>query len=103
HRRASSPRASRRETELARPLRARRGVINGTTDAQTPSHRVPDLRGHPHDPDHRNRSRHGGGVMSSPTAMDLRHLRREACTALELAIVELAPSALIESLATAAG
>jgi hypothetical protein len=41
--------------------------------------------------------------MSTPSAMDLRHLRREACTALELAIVELAPSDLIESLATATG
>lgn len=41
--------------------------------------------------------------MSSTNAMDLRHLRREARTALELAIVELAPSELIESLATVTG
>ena len=37
------------------------------------------------------------------SAMDLRHLRREARTALELAIVELAPSELVERLATATG
>jgi hypothetical protein len=39
----------------------------------------------------------------STSTMDLRHLRREARTALELAIVELGPSDLIESLATATG
>ena len=35
--------------------------------------------------------------------MDLRHLRRESRTALELAIVELAPNDLIDRLAVAAG
>ena len=35
--------------------------------------------------------------------LDLRHLRREARTALELAIVSLAPSDLIQRLAAAAG
>lgn len=35
--------------------------------------------------------------------LDLRHLRRETRTALELAIVELAPNDLIDSLAVAAG
>ena len=37
------------------------------------------------------------------TPLDLRHLRREARTALELAVVALAPSELVERLATAAG
>lgn len=37
------------------------------------------------------------------TALDLSHLRREARTALELAVVALAPSDLVERLATAAG
>ena len=35
--------------------------------------------------------------------MDLRHLRRESRTALELAIVELAPTDLIDRLAVVAG
>jgi hypothetical protein len=35
--------------------------------------------------------------------MDLRHLRREARTAVELALVALAPSALVDRLAMAAG
>jgi len=35
--------------------------------------------------------------------MDLRHLRRETRTALELAIVELAPNDLIDRLAVVAG
>lgn len=35
--------------------------------------------------------------------LDLRHLRRETRTALELAIVELAPNDLIDSLAVTAG
>ncbi|MCA9674920.1 MAG: hypothetical protein H6709_21235 [Kofleriaceae bacterium] len=37
------------------------------------------------------------------TRLDLTHLRREARTALELAIVEFAPTDLIERLALAAG
>lgn len=40
---------------------------------------------------------------ATTTRMDLRHLRREARTALELAIVELAPTDLIERLALATG
>jgi hypothetical protein len=35
--------------------------------------------------------------------MDLRHLRRESRTALELAIIELAPSDLIDGLAVVSG
>jgi len=35
--------------------------------------------------------------------MDLRHLRRESRTALELAVVAMAPSELIDRLAAAAG
>jgi hypothetical protein len=35
--------------------------------------------------------------------MDLRHLRRETRTALELAVIALAPSQLIDRLASAAG
>jgi hypothetical protein len=45
--------------------------------------------------------------MSKPgeptTRLDLSHLRREARTALELAIVELAPSDLVDRLALATG
>jgi hypothetical protein len=37
------------------------------------------------------------------TQLDLRHLRREARTALELAVVALAPSELVDRLAAAAG
>jgi len=37
------------------------------------------------------------------THLDIRHLRRETRTALELAIVALAPTALVDRLATAAG
>lgn len=37
------------------------------------------------------------------TTMDLRHLRREVRTALELAVVALAPTPLIERLAVVAG
>ena len=37
------------------------------------------------------------------TLMDLRHLRRETRTALELAVVALAPSELIDGLAKSAG
>lgn len=37
------------------------------------------------------------------TQLDLRHLRREAQTALELAVVALAPSDLIDRLASVAG
>ena len=39
----------------------------------------------------------------TPSAMTLRHLQRDAATALELALVALAPSSIIEGLATAAG
>ena len=37
------------------------------------------------------------------TTMNLRHLAREVSTALELALVRLAPNALIEQLASVAG
>ncbi len=40
---------------------------------------------------------------STTTRMDLTHLRRDARTALELAIVELAPTDLIERLALVTG
>jgi hypothetical protein len=39
----------------------------------------------------------------APTTMSLRHLARETSTALELALVRMAPNALIEKLASAAG
>jgi hypothetical protein len=39
----------------------------------------------------------------APTTMHLRHLAREASTALELALVRMAPNALIEKLASVAG
>jgi len=41
--------------------------------------------------------------MAEMSNLDLSHLRREARTALELAIVALAPDALLEALATSAG
>jgi hypothetical protein len=41
--------------------------------------------------------------VPADSQMDLSHLRREARTALELAVVTLAPSALVDRLATAAG
>ena len=41
------------------------------------------------------------GVSENP--MDLRHLRREIRTALELAIVAMAPSDLVDQLATSSG
>src|SRR5204862_1260674 len=54
-----------------------------------------------------------GAVMSSPetpgageqgsSTLDLRHLRRETRTALELAVVAMAPSALVDQLAVCAG
>lgn len=43
------------------------------------------------------------GSEPPATRMDLSHLRRESRTALELAIVELAPSDLIDRLAVVAG
>jgi hypothetical protein len=43
------------------------------------------------------------GASRKTDALDLSHLRRETRTALELAVVALAPSELIEPLATAAG
>lgn len=42
-------------------------------------------------------------MESDSPAMDLVHLRREARTALELALVSLAPMELVERLAAAAG
>jgi hypothetical protein len=42
-------------------------------------------------------------VENAQTSLDLSHLRRETRTALELAVVALAPSDLIERLASAAG
>ena len=50
-----------------------------------------------------SRRRRGQEGASVETAMDLSHLRREARTALELAIVALAPSELIDRLAVVAG
>ena len=41
--------------------------------------------------------------VTPETGMDLRHLRREARTALELAVIALAPSQLVDRLATVAG
>jgi hypothetical protein len=41
--------------------------------------------------------------VTPETGMDLSHLRREARTALELAVIALAPSQLIDRLATVAG
>jgi hypothetical protein len=43
------------------------------------------------------------GPGESSTRLDLSHLRREARTALELAIIELAPTDLIERLALVTG
>jgi hypothetical protein len=45
------------------------------------------------------------GARAAPaiSAMDLRHLRRETRTALELAVVAIAPAKLIERLALSAG
>lgn len=48
-------------------------------------------------------SQTGDGAAPTITAMDLRHLRRETRTALELAVVALAPGKLIERLALSAG
>ena len=42
-------------------------------------------------------------VERSESQMDLSHLRRESRTALELAVVAMAPSALVDRLATSAG
>jgi hypothetical protein len=42
-------------------------------------------------------------VGEGQATMDLRHLRRQARTALELAVVALAPSQIVDRLATAAG
>jgi hypothetical protein len=42
-------------------------------------------------------------AQSDPTQMSSSHLRREARTALELAIVAMAPSDLVDRLAAAAG
>jgi hypothetical protein len=42
-------------------------------------------------------------VEQSGSKMDLSHLRRESRTALELAVVAMAPSDLVDRLATAAG
>ena len=43
------------------------------------------------------------GVERGESQMDLNHLRRESRTALELAVVAMAPSELVDRLATAAG
>ena len=42
-------------------------------------------------------------VQGDNTALDLNHLRRDARTAVELAIVALAPSDIVDGLAVAAG
>jgi hypothetical protein len=42
-------------------------------------------------------------VNPPPTALDLRHLRRQIRSALELAVVGLAPSDLLDRLAASAG
>jgi hypothetical protein len=47
--------------------------------------------------------REQSGAEPAQTQMDLSHLRRESRTALELAIVAMAPSDLVDRLATAAG
>ncbi len=46
---------------------------------------------------------YGEGMQDVTSRMDFRHLRRETRTALELAIVELAPTELIEKLAVVTG
>jgi hypothetical protein len=46
---------------------------------------------------------HAAAGKGSDQEMDLRHLRREARSALELAVASLAPTALIDRLAMAAG
>jgi hypothetical protein len=43
------------------------------------------------------------GVERGESQMDLSHLRRESRTALELAVVAMAPSELVDRLAAAAG
>ena len=50
-------------------------------------------------------SKHGRSTEVEPaeSQMDLSHLRRESRTALELAVVAMAPSDLVDRLATAAG
>jgi hypothetical protein len=45
----------------------------------------------------------GARVKTTNTALDLAHLRRETRTALELAVVVLAPAEIIDQLAAAAG
>ena len=42
-------------------------------------------------------------MVKSSSSLDLRHLRRETQTALELAILELAPNDLIDNLAVVTG
>jgi hypothetical protein len=44
-----------------------------------------------------------GEAESPQTRLDLSHLRRESRTALELAVVAMAPSGLVDRLAAAAG
>src|SRR5687768_4338652 len=50
-------------------------------------------------------SQHGQSAAheQAESRMDLSHLRRESRTALELAVVAMAPSELVDRLATAAG
>jgi hypothetical protein len=43
------------------------------------------------------------GSLQAGTSLDLSHLRREARTALELAVVAMAPMELVDRLAAAAG
>jgi hypothetical protein len=47
--------------------------------------------------------RRSTAVERAEAQMDLRHLRRESRTALELAVVALAPSDLVDRLATSTG
>lgn len=51
----------------------------------------------------KQRAFYGNGAMSSPASLELLHLRREVKTALELAIVALAPTPIVDRVATAAG
>jgi hypothetical protein len=50
-------------------------------------------------------SKHRQGAETEPaeTSLDLSHLRRDARTALELAVVAMAPSELVDRLAAVAG
>jgi hypothetical protein len=54
-------------------------------------------------PSDMTRQQRGAEADRAGTPLDLRHLRREARTALELAIVAQAPSEVVDRLAAAAG